>query len=493
VLIEDWPDVKIRGFMLDISRDRVPTRETLERFLDLMAKARYNQFQLYTEHTFAYPEHEAVWKHASPITADDIKWLQAKCQERGIELVPNQNTFGHFERWLALPEYADRAESPQGFDWGGRHRSPSVLQPTQDNADFALSLVDELTPLFDSDWVNIGADETFELGQGKSAELVKEKGVHKVYFEHLMRLVKPLTDKGKKVQFWADVLEGEPELGADLPENAIPIAWRYEDPAKGRSLEYDAQLLEKSGRPFWLAPGLGNWNSFTGRLDVAIANLTECMRVAKEHECEGVLVTSWGDNGHMEPPSISFVPLVLGGAYAWDLSANRALDPVEVANEQVFDDPSGVAGQVFVELGFSWKPVGPSNSNGSALFMCLIPSWPPQWWGEAQDPEVVEEVGQELLSLIDRLKDADMRCKDAELVKEELVHAAKMAKLGADVLLESETVTEERIAQAKLKQAELWLKRSRPGGLQDSLGKLLNRLSDFTEIQRITWGGQERR
>src|SRR5262245_49412172 len=29
-IVRDWPDLAVRGFMLDVSRDRVPTRETLE-------------------------------------------------------------------------------------------------------------------------------------------------------------------------------------------------------------------------------------------------------------------------------------------------------------------------------------------------------------------------------------------------------------------------------------------------------------------------------
>src|SRR5690349_9230055 len=39
--IRDWPDFPARGYMLDISRDRVPTRDTLERLIGLMALARF--------------------------------------------------------------------------------------------------------------------------------------------------------------------------------------------------------------------------------------------------------------------------------------------------------------------------------------------------------------------------------------------------------------------------------------------------------------------
>ena len=70
--IEDWPDFAVRGVMLDVSRDRVPTLETLFALIDRLAGWKINQLQLYMEHTFAYVGHEEVWRHADPYTADDL-------------------------------------------------------------------------------------------------------------------------------------------------------------------------------------------------------------------------------------------------------------------------------------------------------------------------------------------------------------------------------------------------------------------------------------
>ena len=59
--ITDSPDFPARGVMLDISRDKVPTMETLYHLVDLLAEWKINQFQLYTEHTFRYLAHPIVW------------------------------------------------------------------------------------------------------------------------------------------------------------------------------------------------------------------------------------------------------------------------------------------------------------------------------------------------------------------------------------------------------------------------------------------------
>ena len=103
--IEDSPDFPSRGVMLDISRSKVPTLETLFGLVDLFSGWKINHLELYTEHTFAYENHREVWAQASPMTGEEILWLDAYCRERFVELVPNQNSFGHMHHWLELPRY----------------------------------------------------------------------------------------------------------------------------------------------------------------------------------------------------------------------------------------------------------------------------------------------------------------------------------------------------------------------------------------------------
>ena len=62
----------VLGYQLDVSRCKVPTMEALYRIVDIVAKLDYNHFELYTEHTFAYKGHEAVWCEASPMTPDGM-------------------------------------------------------------------------------------------------------------------------------------------------------------------------------------------------------------------------------------------------------------------------------------------------------------------------------------------------------------------------------------------------------------------------------------
>ena len=236
VRVRDWPDFAVRGFMLDVSRDRVPTRRTLRRYVEILAAVRMNQLELYTEHTFAYADHAVVWAAASPLTPDDMRWLDALCAAHGITLVANQNTLGHMERWLAHEPYRDRAERPDGFAIGARHRAPSTLQPTPENAAFAVGLVRELAATVRARRVNIGADEPWELGKGRSAADAAERGLGQVYLDHLLRVATPLIEDGFEVPFWADVLADHPEVAGALPASGlIPVVWQYDGPGHARA------------------------------------------------------------------------------------------------------------------------------------------------------------------------------------------------------------------------------------------------------------------
>ena len=43
IIIQDYPDFYHRGVMLDVSRDKVPTMETLYDLIDLLSKWKINQ------------------------------------------------------------------------------------------------------------------------------------------------------------------------------------------------------------------------------------------------------------------------------------------------------------------------------------------------------------------------------------------------------------------------------------------------------------------
>src|SRR5262249_39824759 len=150
-------------------------------------------------------------------TAQEIHRLDERCRLRGIELAANQNCFGHLTRWLTLPKYAHLAGTHG--DWVFENateafprRGPFSLCPG-DPASAALvaGLLGPLLPCCSSGLVNIGCDETFDVGFGRSAAAVKERGRAAVYFEFVNRICDAARRHGKRPMFWADIALSHPE------------------------------------------------------------------------------------------------------------------------------------------------------------------------------------------------------------------------------------------------------------------------------------------
>ena len=237
--IDDAPVLADRGYMLDVSRNRVPTRETLERLVEYLSLLRFNHLELYLEHVFTYRGHEEVWRDTGRITPADIRWLDARCRERGIELVPNQNSFGHLAGWLRHPRYQHLAEAPDGFEtpWGTRRNYPFSLSPVvPEVVPFLEDLYDQLLPNFTSTRFNVGLDETFDLGQGKSAERIRalagEYGPDgargRVYLDMLQEVHRLVTARDHTMYFWGDIIQNHPELVPALPHGVVAVEWGYE-------------------------------------------------------------------------------------------------------------------------------------------------------------------------------------------------------------------------------------------------------------------------
>jgi hypothetical protein len=508
VFVRDHPDFPVRAYMLDISRDRVPTCETLARLIEILSLARINQLQLYTEHTFAYRDHEVVWRDASPVTRDDIRWLDDLCGENGIELVANQNCFGHMNRWLVHDAYRLRAECPDGSRApSGAELPPWTLAPTPDNAAFALELLDELLPNFTSARVNIGCDEPFDLGQGKSAEDVAKRGKATVYLEHLDRIARPLVERGYEVQVWGDVLRDDPQLAAKLlPSGVVAVPWHYEQPwpdelreqlpASTRealaTLAHDpmdgfrSQIapLADIDMPFWIAPGTSTWNSLVGRIDNALGNLLDAAEIGLEFGASGYLITDWGDNGHHQPPAVSFGPIVYGGAVSWSHRTNHDLDVAKALDAFVFEDVKHSLGGALDSIGRVWRSTGQLAFNGSPIFRALVPR-STMSFGDI-DPARCRATVELIEDVIGTIEGASPRSSDAEAVKRELGAAARLARHGTWRMMrrvggEAPGDDELRgdLADAIERQRDAWMARSRPGGLADSLARLERTLAEY--------------
>jgi len=472
-LVEDWPDLQVRGAMIDVSRDKVPTMATLRGLIDRLAGWKINQVQLYMEHVFAYRNHREVWARADPFTAEEVADLDAWCRDRHVELVPNQNCLGHAERWLAHPRYRHLAIAPEGFvDPWGRARGPSTLDPANPGS-LALvrELLDELLPCFSSRRAHVGLDEPWELPEQRMDEYVSWLGA--------LRDLPEL--QGREILVWGDVLATRPGMLGRVPPGVTVCEWGYED---WHPFDQRTSALADAGVPFWVCPGTSSWLSVLGRAGNAVGNCRAAAEAAARNGAGGYLVTDWGDNGHLQYLPVSEPGLAAAAALSWCRDANAQLDLATALSVHAFEDETGELARALLELADVHRAVKPQVPNMSVLTLHL---YAPRirLGGRLTQGLVAEdlaEVERRIESAVERLAGARPRRADGELVMSELRAGAGLvhllcrearARLSGDGRLTSVPEDQRADLASTLEplveeHRRLWLARNRPGGLEDS-------------------------
>jgi hexosaminidase len=486
LVIDDAPVFAKRGVMLDVSRDRVPTMAHLYELVDTLAGWKVNHLQLYTEHTFAYVGHEDVWRDASPMTPEEIRALDKYCRARGIELAANQNCFGHLASWFKHAKYAPFAEiAPDGsWDFNGlvtRQGGFSLCPSDPRSLALVEDLLGQLLPNFSSSLVNIGCDETFDVGQGRSRYEVSRRGRAAVYLEFVRKVCAVATKHGKRPQFWADIALEHPEALSELPDNLIGLAWGYEPDAPFAKW---CDQLRTAGREVWVCPGTSCWRSITGRTAERGGNMLAAARDGASHGATGYLITAWGDLGHRQQWPITLHALAEGAQRAW--SGDATYDS-KAASLHAFADPSGAIarwldafGDIDADLRARAGKVTPEGQrlplrNATALFTDQGKPWSDGWMESAADWSAVS---QRLTLLLDNLPALEADSRIPAQIRRELrlsaneaamtCHRALQRRAGSALSTTEKTAARNLWLQHDASYRKDWLARSRSGGLDAS-------------------------
>ena len=319
--IEDKPDIPVRGFYMDQARGRSSKLETLKKQVDILSRYKINQYQLYIEQSFAFKGMSEMWREDSVITPEEIMELDKYCRDRDIDFVPSIASFGHLYELLRTKSYEDICElenaagKPFSFIEKMQHHTVNVAD--ERSFEVIKNMLDEYLPLFSSGLVNICADETFDLGKGRSKELADKIGTERMYMEFLKKLCEYVVSRGKIPMFWGDIIRKFPEFIKELPKETICMAWGYLPDQKDDICKPIAEV----GANLYLCPGVCGWNNFINRLDRAYSNIKIMSEYSKKYKAVGLLNTEWGDFGHVNDPYFSTPGIIYGGIFTWNTEA----------------------------------------------------------------------------------------------------------------------------------------------------------------------------
>ncbi|HYD01907.1 MAG TPA: family 20 glycosylhydrolase [Phycisphaerales bacterium] len=488
VMIEDEPAFRTRGVMLDVSRCRIPTMPELIRQIDLLASLKVNHLQLYTEHTFAYQDHQDVWEGWEPLTAEEVRELDTHCRARGIELAANQNCFGHLTRWLELPRYAHLAETHGDwmFDVWPR-KGPWSLCPTDPASQaFVRALLEELLPNFSCPLVNIGCDEVYDIAYGRSAAEVARRGRAAVFIEYVNGVCAAAHALGKRPMFWADMLTNQPEAAAGVDPQGVALVWGYEP---DHDFTTPVSKMSAAGREVWACPGTSSWLTFFGRTAERRGNIAAAVEQGAAAGAWGLLTTDWGDKGHRQQRAVALLGIAHGAAASWNRRDGQSFN-ARAASLHALGDESLESGPWIESLGDA----------DSALRACALGLSRPGMTGRLHNASALaldldlplndrREAGDLELwrSVAESLGGVRVPSRVVGDLRDELEHALDGARLAAaravarrypgGLSADARRILAEQCRGVMAEHARLWRTWCRQGGLAQSL-KWYQRVAD---------------
>ena len=308
--ITDWPNFKIRAWQDDISRGPIVTVDYLKRLIPQMAECKLNAFSLYTEHTFKTKCHPDI-APTDAFTAEEIKELEEFCRPYHIQIIGNQQCFGHFEEILCNPFYSHLADTK----WN--------LNPaTEETYKFLEDHLREVVRAYKSPYFNINCDETEALGQGFAKAYVDSVGAETVYYQHINRVNRMLRPYRKRVMMWGDIADQHPEILNNLDKDIFLIAWSY---VGIDSFDEFLQPYVKSDRNFFVAPGVSLSERVWPKHYEFRKNIANLCRDGYKNGALGVIITCWDDFGESLTNSALY-GLTYGAEMSWNATSPQERD-----------------------------------------------------------------------------------------------------------------------------------------------------------------------
>jgi hexosaminidase len=305
VQVRDWPSLQYRGTQVDMARGPVPKLKYLKRIVRTISEFKMNQLYMYIEDSFRLDGQPLIGVLSDTLTRSEWTELVSYAARYHVEIVPATEACGHLHKIMRFEEYSGFDERPHG----------AVIAPGDPNGiAFLNDLYSQMAAVFPTPLYNVGCDETFELGLGRSKDLVAQKGYGQVYVDSLKAVEEVVKKYNKQVMFWGDIAVEHPEMIPSLPRDLIVASWEY-----GYHASYDKWVkpFQGTGMRLFVCPWIANTNVIVPDDEEAAANIAGFLDDGRKAGAIGTDVTVWNDHGEMLY-GLNWWGIVYGAASAWE-------------------------------------------------------------------------------------------------------------------------------------------------------------------------------
>ena len=467
--VRDWPAMKYRGIDDDLSRGPFPTLKFQEHQIEVFASFKINIYSPYFENTLLYPDQPLAAPHGGALTPAEAKELVDFATRYHVTIVPEQEAFGHLHHVLEYDIYQDVAETPHGF----------VLAPGQPGTiPLIKDWFGDIAKEFPSPFIHIGADETFDLGIGRTREAVEKQGYGPVYVDFLKQIHDALEPLHKQLLFWGDIGDENPTAVPGLPKDMIAVPWNYSAHANFDKL---IEPFARAGMEVWVAPGDANWNEVYPVEETAFLNIQGFIGAGQKMGSAGALTTVWNDDGE-GLFNLDWYGLLFGAVASWQPGQSSIADYQDSFGQIFLHDTSGKFEEAEKDLMAAEAALASAKTEMNTDELFWLDPWSPQ--GQAVSAKLLPVAtdlrvnAEHAIILIDQLRQGDTKLLEPDALTAMDLGARRLDFIGMKFEMAREM--EDMYSQAVAAQHDS-AHRSQARNLLDEISSMNGRCEDLRD------------
>ncbi|MFH1024042.1 MAG: family 20 glycosylhydrolase [Planctomycetota bacterium] len=287
--------MKINGFMIDCSRLLEP-KDYYYRLLEFMARWKMNTLLLhFSDDEGLALKLKGFESMALPeaLSESDIRKLVAFARARGIDVIPELESFGHAGYIISQKRYRHLDVSGNSVD--PLHKDTLMLM---------RRLIQTVARVFPSRYIHLGCDEV-DIG-----EYCRQRNlsVEKTWSDYVNQIIGIAHEAGKIPMIWTDTILKHEEIARQLRKDVVLVYWWYYEHRKDDARYYEhrkynalPRLKARGFRDFIVAPSIA-WNRGGLFLPtrLTLGNTDRMLVIGRKHKATGLINTAWSPYRYLQ-------------------------------------------------------------------------------------------------------------------------------------------------------------------------------------------------
>ena len=221
---------------------QMETPSVISNYIDKVAALGYDTVHFYVTGrietpTFSLPPGERY-------SQEEIRGIVRHAAEKGVEVVPYVEIFGHadlFFRHPGLEAFCEELKATPRLS-GGQKQTFCLSDPKV--REFLRNYMRDLAALFPSRHFNVGMDEVFNGGICPACRAKDERGDY--FYDAILFYHNELKKLGKRMWMWDDFFRYHPGTLERLPRDIVMCHWDYEPHVSDRGTRFGFTGRERS-------------------------------------------------------------------------------------------------------------------------------------------------------------------------------------------------------------------------------------------------------